>query len=157
VAFAVLHPAQEIYAETTRRKENDRGCVLKVATPGAALLLAGDVEARSEYEMLKRDAAALYADIFLVPHHGSKTSSTAAFIETVMPQVGLLSVGYRNRFRHPNEGVVARYGERGVALRRTDREGALHVVLPARPSVAPAITGQQSACRYWSERPCHSG
>jgi competence protein ComEC len=163
VEFRVLHPDREIYEEAARsgpppprgrriRKENDRGCVLKVSTRAASMLLAGDVEARSELEMLQRDAAALRADILLVPHHGSKTSSTAQFIDAVAPQAGVLSVGHRNRFRHPNEAVVARYVERSIALRRTDREGALRVVLPE--SGAPAISGQQAACRYWSERPC---
>ena len=139
------------------RKENDRGCVLKISTRGASVLLTGDVEARSEAEMLGRDAASLHADVLLVPHHGSKTSSTPAFIDAVAPKVGLLSVGYRNRFRHPNEAVVARYVERGIALRRTDREGALHVVLPATPDSPHAVTGQQAACRYWSERACPIG
>ena len=104
--------------------------------------------------MLERDSSKLRADVLLVPHHGSRTSSTAAFIDAVAPKVGLLSVGYRNRFRHPNEAVVARYVERGIELRRTDREGALHLALPATLDVQPAITGQQAACRYWSERSC---
>jgi competence protein ComEC len=66
----------------------------------------------------------------------------------------LLSVGYRNRFRHPSEIVVGRYVERGITLRRTDREGALHVVLPAEATTPIAITGQQAACRYWTQRSC---
>jgi competence protein ComEC len=89
-----------------------------------------------------------------VPHHGSKTSSTAPFIDAVDPEVALFSVGYRNRFRHPNEGVVARYVERGIVLRRTDAEGALHVRLPAESGGEITVQGQGSACRYWTERPC---
>jgi competence protein ComEC len=117
------------------------------------MLLTADVEARSELEMMKRDAASLRADILLVPHHGSKTSSTPQFIDAVAPKVGVLSVGHRNRFRHPNAAVVERYAERSIALRRTDREGALRVVIPE--SGAPVISGQQATCRYWSERPCN--
>ena len=154
VEFVVLHPAAEVYGETRERrarKENDRGCVLRIATHGAAVLLAADVEARSEGEMLARDAAALRSEVLLVPHHGSKTSSTPAFIDAVHPGVGILSVGYRNRFHHPNAGVVARYAERGIELRRTEQEGALRIVLsPVRGGVT--VTGQQEACRYWSER-----
>jgi competence protein ComEC len=152
VAFAVLHPAREIYAETRKRKENDRGCVLRVATAGHSLLLAADVEARSEAEMLARDAAALRSDVLVVPHHGSKTSSTPAFIDAVAPSIGLLSVGYRNRFHHPNPGVVARYLARGVELHRTDREGALHITLPAQSASTIGIGSQSQRVRYWSER-----
>jgi competence protein ComEC len=89
--------------------------------------------------------------VLLVPHHGSRTSSTPAFIDAVAPRAGVLSVGYRNRFHHPNEAVVARYVQRGIALRRTDREGALRIVLPA--SGAPLIEAR-AACHYWSARRC---
>ena len=154
VAFSMLHPAASIYAEAGKRKENDRSCVLKVATLEAAALLTGDAEARAEAEMLARDPAALRAQVLLVAHHGSKTSSTAPFIDAVSPAVALFSVGHRNRFRHPNEGVVARYVERGIVLRRTDAEGALHVRLPAQSGGKITIQGQGSACRYWTERPC---
>lgn len=154
VEFTVVHPAAAIYEETGKRKENDRGCVVRVASGGASMLLAADVEARAESEMLRRDANALSSEVLLVPHHGSKTSSTPAFVDAVAPSIGVLSVGYRNRFHHPNDGVVARYVERGISLRRTDEEGALRVVLPATPSGPMTITGQQDACRYWSARPC---
>jgi len=155
VEFSVLHPAAAIYSEASGRKprkENDRGCVVRVATSRASALLTGDVEARSEQEMLSRDPDALRSDLMLVPHHGSKTSSTAAFLDAVGPRAGLVSLGYRNRFRHPHETVVARYAGRGIALRRTDREGALHVVLPAESGDAIRIEGYAARSRYWSER-----
>jgi competence protein ComEC len=152
VEFTVLHPAREIYLETRKRKENDRGCVVRVATLGASVLLAGDVEARSEAEMIARREP-LRSDVLLVPHHGSRTSSTPAFLDAVAPRIALISAGYRNRFGHPHEAVVARYLERAIAVRRTDREGALHVELPA-AGAGIRVTGRQAACRYWSERPC---
>ncbi len=164
VRFRVLHPGAGIYAESADsvrhgrpapvRKENDRGCVLKVSTAAASMLLAADVEARAEGEMLARDSALLAADVLLVPHHGSKTSSTVPFVDAVAPQAAILSVGYRNRFHHPHGIVVARYAARAVALQRTDEQGALHVVLPAHRPARASITGQQAACRYWSERGC---
>ena len=150
VQFTVLHPGSGIYDEPARhRKENDRGCVIRVATAGFSALLTGDVEARSEAEMLARDAAALRSDVLLVPHHGSKTSSTPEFIDAVAPRIGLLSVGYRNRFRHPNAAVVARYAGRGIELHRTDREGALHVVLAAQSSGTIRVEGYARRMRYW--------
>ena len=166
VDFRVLHPAGNAYlepeGETRRhsrgdrnpvrtRKENDRSCVLRIATRGGCVLLTGDVEARSEAEMLARDRPALRCQVLVIPHHGSRTSSTPAFLDAVDAGIGVISVGYRNRFRHPNEAVVRRYAERGVILRRTDEEGALHMVLPADPARPIAVSGQAARVRYWSE------
>src|SRR5260221_34678 len=152
VHFIVLHPSAAIYAETRKRKENDRGCVLRLATGALSLLLAADVEARAEAGMLARDREALRSDVMLIPHHGSEHSSTPAFINAVAPAIGLLSVGYRNRFHHPNAGVVARYLERGVILHRTDREGALRITFPAQSGRMISVENQARHARYWSDR-----
>ena len=115
--------------------------------------------------MLARDAGALRAAVLLVPHHGSKTSSTPEFIDAVAPQAGLLSVGYRNRFRHPNAAVVGRYVDRRIELHRTDAEGALHLELPGRLSgplriervtVVPAAT-TRSTMRNFSASAAPTG
>jgi competence protein ComEC len=119
------------------------------------MLLAGDIEARSEAEMLGRESE-LDADILLVPHHGSRTSSTADFVDAVAPTFGVISAGHRNRFRHPHPAVVARYGERRIILRRTDRDGALRAVLPGTdrgaPGADPAVEPHVRQVRYWSDR-----
>jgi competence protein ComEC len=178
VEFRVLHPAGEIgprpIAATAaagatnlparhpgRRnaaavrgpitRPNDQSCVLRIATPAGAALLTGDIEARSELEMLRREPQ-LDAQLLLVPHHGSRTSSTADFLDAVAPSMGLISVGHRNRFRHPNPAVVARYSARGIALCRTDREGALRAVLPAEPAAWPSVRPLLPTQRYWSDR-----
>jgi len=152
VTFTVLHPAASIYAETGRRKENDRGCVLRVAAAGASMLLAADVEARAEGEMLSREREALRSTVLLVPHHGSKTSSTPAFLDAVGARIAVLSVGYLNRFRHPNGAVVARLRERAIEIHRTDAEGELQVRLPAGPSAVEVRGYAAMDPRYWSER-----
>ena len=155
VEFSVLHPPlghSRVDGNPARkRKENDHSCVLKIATGAGCILLTGDVESRSEAEMLARDRGALRCDVLLVPHHGSRTSSTPAFLEAVGARVGVLSVGHRNRFRHPNETVVGRYAERGTRLHRTDVEGALHLVLPAEATRAVTVAGHAREVRYWSE------
>ncbi|MEO7743684.1 MAG: DNA internalization-related competence protein ComEC/Rec2 [Usitatibacter sp.] len=135
----------------SRRKENDRSCVLRVATAAGCVLLTGDIEARAEAETIARDREALRCAVMLLPHHGSRTSSTPAFLDAVGARIGIVSVGHRNRFRHPNELVVRRYAERGVWLRRTDEEGALHVVLPSDSGRPIAVVGQAGRVRYWSE------
>ena len=160
VEFSVLHPAPVVtpgaaVAAMARgpiaRKPNDQSCVMRIATRSGAALLTGDIEARSEAEILRRESQ-MDARILLVPHHGSRTSSSHEFIEAVAPSVGLVSVGHRNRHRHPNAAVLGRYSSRGIALRRTDREGALRVLLPAgeasRPSVQPLLPER----RYWTDR-----
>ena len=153
VTFEMLHPSASIYTETGKRKENDRGCVLRVSTSAASILLTADVEARGESEMLARDPTALHASVIVVPHHGSKTSSTPAFIDAVGARIAIASVGYRNRFHHPAEVIVARYASRGIEFHRTDQEGAIHIVLPAEATRAITVEGYaRISRRYWSER-----
>lgn len=151
VRFEVLHP-QPSALDEARRKENDRACVLRVATSAAVALLTADIEARSEAELLARDGARLRADVLLVPHHGSKTSSTPAFLDAVAPRIALLPAGYRNRFRHPNPAVMERYAARGIEVWRTDLDGALRVELPADSTMEVAVRGQDAARRYWTDR-----
>jgi competence protein ComEC len=152
VRFEILHPALESYDRRNVRG-NDRSCVLKVSTASASALLTGDIERRAEVEMVARDASGLRADVLLIPHHGSKTSSTQPFVDAVAAQLGLLSVGYRDRFRHPNADVVARYEEHGTRLERTDESGAIRVRLPAGEGAILVEGYRESSLRYWRDRP----
>ena len=157
VAFTVLHPEfgrrpREDGGAVARVRENDRSCVVHVQAGGASLLLTGDIEARSEAAMLARGAAPLRADVLLVPHHGSRTSSSAPFLDAVAPGLALVSAGHRNRFGHPHPAVLARYAARGIEVRRTDLDGALRVVLPADGSRRIEVRGHGWKRRYWSER-----
>jgi competence protein ComEC len=151
VEFRVLHPHAGMYDEPARRRENDRGCVVKVSAAGGSALLAGDVEARAEGEMLARDPVQLRADVLVVPHHGSKTSSTPAFVAAVAPQTAILSVGFRNRFNHPNAAVLERYAAIGADIWRTDCDGAIHLEMPASPAHAPTLRAHAGRRRYWSD------
>jgi competence protein ComEC len=147
VTFEIVHPGAAAYDDAAR-KSNDRSCVLRIVSAGGNVLLTGDVEAASESEMLARDAATLRADILVVPHHGSRTSSTPAFIEAVAPRIAVIAAGYRNRFGHPRGEILARYARVGAARPRTDLEGAISVSLaPERP--AEAIGERTRRRRYW--------
>jgi len=115
------------------------------------MLLTGDIEARSENEILGREMV-LDADLLLVPHHGSGSSSTAAFLDAVAPSMALVSVGHRNRFRHPHPTLAARYGARDIVLRRTDRDGALRAVLPPDSRANITVEPLVREVRYWSDR-----
>lgn len=148
VRFEMLHPRPEAYALPVR-KTNDMSCVLRVTAHDRRMLLTGDIEAVSEADLLARDADSLRADVLLVPHHGSRTSSTAAFIGAVGAQQAVFPVGYRNRFHHPNPEVLSRYELRNTTVHRTDRDGAVQVRLDSEIAVGHARDAQ---ARYWNTR-----
>ena len=72
---------------------------------------------------------AFQTDVLLVPHHGSRTSSTEEFIAALAPRWAVVPAGYRNRFGHPARDVLERYERAGVGVLRTDRDGAVSVLL----------------------------
>ncbi|HXQ26745.1 MAG TPA: DNA internalization-related competence protein ComEC/Rec2 [Candidatus Acidoferrales bacterium] len=106
---------------------NDDSLVLRLSDGHVRFLLAGDIERHGE-EKLTGEQAPLAADFLKVPHHGSKTSSTEAFVAAVAPRVAAISVGESNPFGHPSENIVERYEHDGVRLLRTDRDGAVTAI-----------------------------
>ncbi|OHC71230.1 MAG: DNA internalization-related competence protein ComEC/Rec2 [Rhodocyclales bacterium GWA2_65_20] len=149
VRFEMLHPPAVQFASPTR-KTNDMSCVLKVSAAGKSMLLTSDIEALSETALLARHGRDLHADVLTVPHHGSRTSSTAAFIAAVGAGTAIFPVGYRNRFGHPKADVVERYRATGAALHRTDSEGALTVRLGA--GGVEIASARAERRRYWHGR-----
>jgi competence protein ComEC len=145
VHFELLHPLPEDHARGL--KPNAVSCVLRVRGANASALLTGDIEAPQEAALLQRSAAALAADVLLVPHHGSRTSSTAAFIAAVQPHWALVQAAYRSRYGHPAPDVVARYALRDIAVVRSDRCGAWTL----QPD-GQAHCERESARRYWHHR-----
>lgn len=149
VRFTMLHPPLALYVEEV--KTNDRSCVLRIDAAGRAALITGDIEARSEALLLRERPQALAADVLVVPHHGSRTSSTAGFIAAVGPRIAIVTAGYRNRFGHPRADVVARYAIAGASVMRTDRDGAITVTLDA---AQPRAQGaRETRMRYWYDVP----
>lgn len=123
VRFEVLQPPAEAYGRG--RKPNTVSCVLRVqAAGGASVLLTGDVERDQEAWLVASLGAALRSDVLLVPHHGSRTSSTTAFLSSVQPKLAVVQAGYRNRFGHPAPDVVARYASAEVTPFESVRCGA---------------------------------
>lgn len=150
VHFEVLHPALESYA--AEAKDNDLSCVLKATSPYGSVLLAGDIERLSEGELIARAGEGLRADVLLVPHHGSKTSSTPAFLEKVHPAGAVFTVGYRNRFGHPKKEVVDRYRALGSGLYRTDRDGTVMFDFRQQGEIEVG-RWRRMAPRYWHDSP----
>ncbi|MFM0199724.1 DNA internalization-related competence protein ComEC/Rec2 [Paraburkholderia fungorum] len=145
VEFAMLWPDPG----PLQGKPNAHCCVLRVSTlpaasnlPAMAAMLAADIEAPVERVLLARARDALRAQVLVVPHHGSKTSSTEPFLDSIDPLIALFQVGYRNRFHHPNAGVFERYKARHIELARSDADGAVRVDIGTgfSPGSSPALS-----------------
>ncbi|MHA2901246.1 DNA internalization-related competence protein ComEC/Rec2 [Ralstonia mannitolilytica] len=148
VDFEILHPLR-VPADDARVSSNGRSCVLRIGNGRHAALLAGDIEAEQEAALVEAEAPErLMADILLVPHHGSKTSSSGAFLDAVSAQVAIFQVGYRNRYGHPHPRVWQRYETRGIEGLRTDRTGA--VVIQTDGDGLDIRTARSMRPRYWS-------
>jgi competence protein ComEC len=148
--FTILHPTPDEYADAYA-KTNDRSCVVRVDSKHGSALLTGDIEAKTEALLVRTNAASLRTDVLLVPHHGSRTSSTVPFIRAVAPAIAVVGCGYRNRFGHPRADIVARYTNEGITVVRTDLEGALTLVFDGRRLVAGGARAQRA--RYWLDAP----
>jgi len=151
LALRFLHPATADYDE--RRSTNAMSCVMLAEFRGLRVLLTGDLPARQEAELLARSTPGAVL-LLAAPHHGSRHSSSAALIDATQPHWVLFQAGYRNRFGHPDSGVLAAYAAAGAALARTDHQGALQWRLRAggAAGVEPIAT-RQAARRYWHNRP----
>ncbi|MFD1803010.1 ComEC family protein [Mixta tenebrionis] len=120
--FDVLWPL----ATGTQGGNND-SCVLRISDGRYRVLLTGDLEARAENRLLQRDRQALKADIIQVPHHGSKTSSSAPLLRNVDGRLALASVARYNAWRLPSARIVERYRALGYLWRDTAHSGQLSV------------------------------
>ncbi len=109
---------------------NNSSMLMKVEFAGASILFTGDLEAEGEAAAL-RSGANLKATVLKVPHHGSRTSSTADFVAAVHPAIAVFSVGYHNRFHFPAPEVMERYHAAGAEILRTDLDGAICVTADA--------------------------
>jgi len=143
VNFEVLHPQVNDY--DSRHKTNSMSCTLRISNGTRTVLLAGDIEQAQEAQLVA-SGGDLRADVLLVPHHGSKTSSSTAFLDAVQPRFALVQAGYRNRFGHPASPVLVRYAERHVKVVDTPRCGAARWQ-SWRPDVVQCERDVQR--RYW--------
>ncbi len=106
--------------------KNNQSCVLKVSNANHSVLLTGDIEAISEMALLTQHGAnTLKSRVLIVPHHGSKTSSTLPFLQAVQPEYALIQAGWKNQFGHPHKAVIERYEALGVEWSSTAQNGAM--------------------------------
>lgn len=148
VRFDLLHPLPAHYEGGLR--PNDLSCVLRItAATGRRALLAGDLEAEQERRLVQREAD-LRSDVLLVPHHGSKTSSSAELLAATRPALALVQAGYRSRFGHPAPSVLARYQAAGIAVVASPACGAWRWQSDAQP--AAGVCERERRRRYWQDR-----
>ena len=146
VTFEILHPGAT--SASRKQHDNDQSCVLRISIGTRHILLTGDIERASEARLLKQHPDKLPATLLVAPHHGSKSSSTHAFVFAVAPQQVVFTSGYRNRFHHPHPTVVARYARQGAELLRSDRDGAILIEMNKEDfSLEP---WRRTHRRYWT-------
>jgi competence protein ComEC len=149
VHFEFLHPrevATEPAGDISRHEDNDDSCVLHVSSAAASLLITGDVGQRVE-ESLVAQSRVPAADIVIVAHHGSRSSSSPAFVRATRARVAIVSAGHRNRWGFPHPEVVARWCESGATVIDTARWGAVSVL--AAVGVQPPRGHRDEQRRYW--------
>lgn len=149
VQFEVLHPLKQDYLEL-KRGNNRNNCVLKITTAHGSVLLPADIEGKDEQAILARSFEDLTATVLIAPHHGSLTSSTDAFVKTVNPAVTIFTVGYLNRYGHPNNAITQRYHRLGSKLMRSDQDGAIMLRFADQQLVVDSW--RRSNRRYWHQR-----
>ncbi len=143
VSFIMLAPDETVGF----RSNNDNSCVLKVVTEQGSILLTGDIEKNAEAWLIANHGSDLLADILIVPHHGSKTSSTHAFLQAVSPSYALIPSGYKNRFGFPHKEVIERLDDLKIEWLDTGRHGALSVTMTK--STLKLEAQRLAHRRYW--------
>lgn len=141
VSFTLLHP------DSAQWQGNNSSCVLRVSSRGGSALLTGDIEALAEAHLVQTKN--LTAEVLVVPHHGSATSSTAGFISAVNPKYAIFPAGWHNRWSFPRPPVVARYRAAGVRLLQTGTSGAISVEFNPQGGVSVPKRWRQQRKHFW--------
>jgi competence protein ComEC len=144
VEFEVLHPG-DAGGVDAGEGDNSTSCVLRIHGRAASGLLTGDIEADTEAALVARGLAPV--DVVVVPHHGSRTSSTEAFVAALHPRLALISAGYRNRWGFPAAEVRARWQHAGAQTLTTSDSGAIELSFAG--AVAHVSEQRRAHARYW--------
>jgi competence protein ComEC len=145
VDFRILRPPAPVTIQG-----NDAGCVLLVSGGDGRLLLPADTSSKVEPE-IARAVGPGPPLVLVVPHHGSKTSSSRGYLAALHPRFAVASTGYLNGYHHPARSVVARYAELGIPLLNTPTTGAVRVAFPADGPPRILSEGRIRRAHYWRE------
>jgi len=145
VEFRFLHPNPE-----QALTGNDASCVLAVSTGGHRLLLTGDIEINAERQLLSHWPFET-ASVVVIPHHGSLTSSSAALVGRLSPDLAIVSAGYRNRWGLPRDRVTERWLGVGAAVMNTASAGAISLRMCASGGISRLGEERQRRRRFWHD------
>lgn len=146
-SYSILHP--RIRAPWTR---NNSSCVLEVNVGSHRILLTGDIESAVE-KLLDHRGVFRSTDTVIVPHHGSRTSSTAALVAATNPRLAIVSTGYGNRWGFPKADVLTRWNASGAMLVNTSTSGAVSQRFCAGESTGTIRRERRQSRRFWHEDP----
>ncbi len=134
-------------AGTGGLSSNNASCVLMIEANGRRVLLAGDIEASQERQLIRYWQRGLASDVLLVAHHGSRTSTTQSWLNRVGPQYAIINNAYGNRFGHPAAQVLQRLETPGTSVFHTARSGALEIVLQGEGPLP--VAGERDGIKPW--------
>jgi competence protein ComEC len=126
---------------------NEASCVLLIDAPGLRVLLPGDISIGQERQLIRYWGERLNSDVLLVAHHGSRTSTSQAWLNRVSPAVAVIGAGYASRFGHPHPQVVQRLENSGVALHQSALEGTIELM--AGEAGRWSVTGHREGYKPW--------
>jgi len=144
VLFTMLHPLD---SNSTAAKKNAGSCVLHIEGKFHSALLPGDI-GETEEKTLTLSSHALKADVVIVAHHGSTSSSSAPFVRQINAHHAIAQLGHLNRFKHPDPQVVDRWQKSNTTFWRSDQQGAIHVLSTALGLDVYSYRAVQN--RYWT-------
>ncbi|MCP4129109.1 MAG: DNA internalization-related competence protein ComEC/Rec2 [Gammaproteobacteria bacterium] len=147
VRFRMLHPKQH-----EKWSGNNASCVLQMEVAGRLVLVPGDIHAEVERYLVAENSDLLKSDLVVIPHHGSKSSSSSGFTRAVSPSYAVVSTGYRNRYGFPNPDVLARWQGTGAEVLNTAELGAIEVSVGADGVITPPVSYRQHRQRYWQRQ-----
>ena len=128
VTAEILWPVDPLMMDGSQESRNDNSIVIRITHGGVAFLITGDIEDDGEEALVEADDDDLLrADVMVVPHHGSNTSSTADFLDAISPTVAIIPVGLDNQYDHPRDEVIQRLRFRSIRIYRTDLDGTVEV------------------------------
>lgn len=150
VTFTVLHPNPDDEDKPRRaRQTNDTSCVLSVVSKYGSALLTGDIEKQTEAQLLNAHSLA-HADIVVVPHHGSRTSSTASFATATAPRYAVVSSGFGNRWGFPKREVLENWHAVNAATIVTAQSGAVEITIDVQGISVPRAYRLEHRA-YWRD------
>ncbi len=142
--FQILYPESDFKEKKEKwRKGDNSSIVIKAVFGSKSFLFTGDIKEKGESDLVRLSGNHLKSTVLIVPHHGSRSSSSDKFIDMIDPEIAVIPVGWKNRYKFPAPEVLERYKSRGCRIFRTDENGAVMISTDGKAlKVTPMIVDQ---------------